>query len=376
MKRANGEGTISKRSSDGRYIGQITLGFDDSGKAVRKCCSAKTKAECKKKLDKLKKEYAAIQGKPVASQNQSFVDYLLNDWIREKRETERLEESTIQTHFSRIRCYFKSFFGNIDLQKVDSKLIANFYAQLNKTISAETIRKIHAIINNAFKKALRDNFVNVNPADGITLPKVHQKEKKSLNDSEVKQLLETAKEYVNDSKNQNKNMFVLINLALASGFRRGELLALKWDDVDFLKNKIRIDEAVEELKEEVKLKAPKTEASYRTISIPQKMMDMLEEHKKSYATGEFVFPNSKDKDSFLAPSNMCRSYRKIVKMSGLKTSFHELRHTHITNLIINGVDLKTVQKRAGHTRIETTMSYVHPPEEKDIEAASVFDKFL
>ena len=165
-------------------------------------------------------------------------------------------------------------------------------------------------------------------------------------------------------------MFVLINLALASGFRRGELLALKWDDVDFLKNKIRIDEAVEELKEEVKLKAPKTEASYRTISIPQKMMDMLEEHKKSYATGEFVFPNSKDKDSFLAPSNMCRTYRKILKMAGVKSSVHILRHTNITKLMTSGTDIKTIKDRAGHTRIETTVDYSHPDEGFDKKAAN------
>ena len=376
-KRANGEGTISKRSSDGRYIGQITLGFDDSGKAIRKCCSAKTKAECKNKLDELKKQYFQSIGKTnTVNQKKSFVDYLLNDWLNEKRDVENLEESTIQTHKGRIKSYFEPFFGNTAIQDVDSKLIAAFYAKLNRKISPETIRKVHAIINNAFKKALRDKFVNVNPANGITLPKVHQKEKTSLSDEEVLKILQAAREYTNDSKTKNKNMVVLITLALASGLRRGELLALTWFDIDFKNNKISVTKAVSELKDKIIIKTTKTEKSKRTISINKKMMDMLKEHKENYATGQYVFPSTTDKDKVQAPSNMCRAYRKILKMAGIKSSIHILRHTNITNLITNGTDIKTVKNRAGHTRVETTLSYTHPDEEFDKKAAEIFDKYF
>ena len=221
MKRVNGEGSISKRSSDGRWIGQITIGYDDNGKAIRKACSAKS-AECKRKLDKLKNQFTIIQGKSIAATNKSYVDYLLTDWINEKRDVEQLEESTIQTHISRINCYFPDFFGDIELQKIDSRLIANFYAYLaTKNLSAETIHKIHAIINNSFKIAVRDGLVAINPVVGIKLPKVHQKEKSSLSDAEVKRILQAAKDYCNNPKTKNKNIFPLIKLALVSGLRRG-----------------------------------------------------------------------------------------------------------------------------------------------------------
>ena len=374
-KRANGEGTISKRSSDGRFIGQITLGFDDSGKAVRKCCSAKTKAECKKKLDKLKKEYSAVQGKSV-SQNKSYIDYLINEWITEKRDVEKLEESTIQTHLSRIDCYFKKFFKDTEIQKIDAKMLTNFYAQLKSNLSAETIHKIHAIVNNSFKIAVRDGLVAINPATGIKLPKIHHQEKTSLTDNEIVKILQAAREYTDDPKTQNKNMVILINLALVSGLRRGELLALTWSDIDFKNNKLSVTKAVSELKDKIVIKSTKTDASQRTIFIAPKMINMLKEHKENYATGKFVFPNSADKDSLWAPSNMCRSYRKILKMAGVKSSMHILRHTNITNLITNGTDIKTVKNRAGHTRIETTMSYTHPDEEFDKQAAKIFDKYL
>jgi len=377
MKRVNGEGTISKRSSDGRWIGQITIGFDESGKAIRKACSAKSQAECKRKLDKLKKQFAPIQGKPIAAIKKSYVNYLLTDWINEKRNVEQLEESTIQTHISRINCYFPDFFRDTELQKIDSKLIAGFYAQLSaKNLSAETIHKIHAIINNSFKKAVRDGLVAGNPTVGIKLPKVHQKEKSSLTDAEVKRILQAAKDYCNNPKTKNKNIFTLINLALVSGLRRGELLALTWDNIDFKTGKIYVTNSVCELKDKVIIKTTKTDASKRSMIIPSPMLDILLEHRKNFATGRFVFPSSDDKDKPQAPSNICRVYRKILSLAGVKSSLHILRHTNITNLITAGTDIKTVKNRAGHTRIETTMSYTHPSEEFDRQAANIFEKFL
>ena len=131
-KRSNGEGTISKRSSDGRWIGQITIGYDEFGKAIRKACSAKTQAECRKKLDSLKKQFALVKSSNISTTKKSYVDYLLTDWIDEKKFVEQLEESTIQTHISRINCYFKNFFQNIELQKIDSKLLSDFYSNSEK----------------------------------------------------------------------------------------------------------------------------------------------------------------------------------------------------------------------------------------------------
>ena len=374
MKRVNGEGTISKRSSDGRWIGQITLGFDDNGKAIRKACSAKSQAECKRKLDKLKNQFAPIQGKSIATTKKSYVDYLLSDWINEKRNVEQLEESTIQTHISRINCYFPDFFRDTELQKIDSKLIAKFYAYLTtKNLSAETIHKIHAIINNSFKKAFRDGLVVANPALGIKLPKVHLKEKSSLSDSEVRLILQAAKVYCNNPKTKNVNIFPLINLALVSGLRRGELLALTWDNIDFSTGRIYVTNSVCELKDKIIIKTTKTDASKRSMIISASILDILHEHRKNFATGRFVFPSSDDKDKPQAPSNICRVYRKILLLAGVKSSLHILRHTNITKMITAGTDIKTVKNRAGHTRIETTMSYTHPSEEFDRQAADIFE---
>lgn len=245
-----------------------------------------------------------------------------------------------------------------------------------KNLSAETIHKIHAIINNSFKKAVRDGLVAINPTIGIKLPKVHQKEKTSLSDNEVKRILQAAKDYCNNPKTKNKNIFTLINLALVSGLRRGELLALTWDNIDFNVGKIYVTNSVCELKDKIIIKTTKTDASKRSMIIPAFMLNILREHRKNFATGRFVFPSSDDKDKPQAPSNICRVYRKILSLAEVKSNLHILHYTNITNLITAGTDIKTVKNRAGHTRIETTMSYTHPSEEFDRQAANIFEKFL
>ena len=112
------------------------------------------------------------------------------------------------------------------------------------------------------------------------------------------------------------------------------------------------------------------------MNIPPLMMNILREHKENFATGKFVFPSLTDKNKPQSPSNSCRVYRKILNLAGVKSSLHILRHTNITNLITNGTDIKTVKNRAGHTRIETTMSYTPPSEDLDRKAANIFEKFF
>lgn len=377
MKRVNGEGTISQRKSDSRWIGQITVGYD-KGKAIRKSCSAKTKQECRAKLDKLKMEYygRSLTYRKLENAKMPYVEYLRTCWLPEKRDVELLEQSTIETHMDRIKCYFDPFFQGTEIQDIDTPLIARFYAWLSKKLSPESVHKVHAIVNNSFKKAVRDDIVIKNPTIGIRLPKVHPHEKRSLTDEEVTLLLKTAKSYIEEATTQNKNIYMIIYLAIVSGMRRGELLALTWDNVDFYHNKIYVEKSVSELKNGIVIKRPKTDSSVRSMILPKEMMDLLREHRQTWATGKYVFPSLHDKDFPQAPSNMCRAFRKVVSIANISASFHLLRHTNITNMISSGVNIKTVKQRAGHSRIETTMSYTHPDEELDKQAGDVFLKFL
>lgn len=377
-RRCNGEGTINQRSSDGRWIGNITIGIDSkTGKAVRKSCSAKTQAECKTKLDALKKQYQGITAvrKDITSKT-VYTDYLLHEWLAEKQNVEKLEESTIATHRARIKCYFTGYFRKTTIGHVTSQRIIKFYGELGDKISAETIHKIHAIINNSFSKLIRDGVVVVNPCTGIRLPTVHHHEKEALTDDECETILHVAEAFTSLSKVKGKNMYVYISLALVTGLRRGEMCALTWDKVDFQRNKIKVDRAIAEIDGKMTGKRTKTDASIRYISVPPSMTAMLQHHHDTYATGTYVFPNSNNKEIPQSPSSVCKQYKAILKIAGIESSLHILRHTNITNMITAGVNLKTVKQRAGHSRIETTMGYTHPADKYEQEAGMIFDKFL
>ena len=374
--RANGEGTISRRKT-GTWIGQITIGIDRAtGKQIRKTCSGKTQAECKQNLDKLKQQYMGVRltKRDNRSGKMLYIDYLLNDWINEKRNIERLEESTIQTHLQRIHSYFTEFFKNVTLEQINVEMLTRFYASLWR-LAPVTIHKIHAIVNNSLKKAERDNLIPKNPAQHIKLPKIHVKEKKSLTDEEVRKLLQTAKE-MSDKNQFNKNLYIFVLLGVTTGLRRGELLALTWDDVDFERCKISVNKSVSDVGSICTVKGTKTDASIRTIAVDKTVLEILKHHRETWATGSLVFPSRYDKNKVQRPHNVGLTWKKLITRAGIKCNIHMLRHTNITNMIVAGTNLKTVQQRAGHSCLSTTLSYTHPSEEYDREAAEIFGKFL
>lgn len=254
-------------------------------------------------------------------------------------------------------------------------MINSFYTVLADKISAHTVHKVHAIINNSFKFACRDSLVSVNPATHALLPKFTVKPKESLSAEEITKLLEVAKNYQAKPTTRTKNVYPLISLAIHSGLRRGELSALQWCDIDLDNNAITIKHSIMEISGKCYLDTPKTESSQRTIFISPAMTGILRTHQKD-ATGLYVFPALNNPNKPQAPGNISRFFYAVIEDAGLKGGIHITRHSHLTQLIENGVNIKTIKDRAGHSQISTTMGYCHPSKIKDIEAASIFDKYL
>ena len=123
------------------------------------------------------------------------------------------------------------------------------------------------------------------------------------------------------------------------------------------------------------LSTPKTESSIRTIHISSSMTEILRQHRL-IAAGVYVFPALNNPDVPMRPSNINRLFYTVIKKAGLKCGFHTLRHSHITHLIENNINIKAVQDRAGYSQIATTMGYCHPSKLKDIQAAAIFDQFI
>lgn len=374
-KRANGEGTISQRSSDKRWIGQITLPNPNprSNKQIRRTVSAKTQTECRKKLEKLKNQLA--DNTYVPPTKLTYGEYLVK-WLEQKEKLEKLKISTIETHQQRINSYIKPELGHYEIQKITLQIINAFYTKLAGKLSAHTVHKVHAIINNSMKFAKRDGLIIFNPAADALLPKFITKQKQALSSAEITKLLAAAMIYQRKKTTQTKNAYPLIALGINTGMRRGELAALQWSDVDLNSKAITIKHSLIELNNgKCRLETPKTESSLRTIYISDKMADMLSKHREK-ATGLYVFPAKGKPNVPMSPNNICRFFRTIVKQAGLKCGIHILRHSHITQLLENGINLKTIQDRAGHSNIATTIGYCSPSKEKDKEAAAIFDQFI
>src|SRR5699024_5148841 len=191
-------------------------------------------------------------------------------------------------------------------------------------------------------------------------------------------------------KEENKQMALLLKLAVTSGARRGELLALQWKDVDFANNTIHIRHSISYTKEGgYVLRKPKTEKSVRTISINPKIMNELNKHKLIKNTDRleanelweggkyfFVFSSGFGKPFF--PTVPSRYFTRLLNRTGFKKiRFHDLRHTHVTYLINKGATLNDISKRLGHSSIAITYDvYGHLDRKKDETIANMFDSIL
>ena len=153
---------------------------------------------------------------------------------------------------------------------------------------------------------------------------------------------------------------------MTTGIRRGELLALRWSDIDLKASKLTINQAIERIKGKFHFKAPKTRTSRRTINLPSITVEALREHcrghleerlKLGFGRNPHVLVCSRPDGQPLDPDSLSKSFRRLVAAAGVTPiTFHGLRHTHISHLLIDGTHVKIVSERAGHANVTTTLS--------------------
>lgn len=371
------KGSITKKSNSNSYLIQCIFTLDN-GQKIRKSCIYPSLDQAKKNLDIWKLNTAEKIIKELEDKEPlhdgGYCYYLLHDWLDEKKNIEKLENVSIAHHEDRIYKDIIPFFRHATPQEIDSRMILSFMNTLNERgLSAETIHKDFAVLNNSFKKLVRDGVINSNPCQFIKKPKIVIQEKEPLTRDEIERLLKSAKDYLKLKRCKNKNIFLFIKLALVSGCRRGELCGLLWDCVDFKTNTINIKYSLEEVRGKLKLKAPKTDKA-RKIAIPAETMMLLKQHRKTRSKGEFVFCMWNDKNKPQAPSSMGNNFETVRNMAGIKrATIHLLRHTHLSILAQSNIDIRTIAQRAGHHNIQTTMRYCHSNAELDRQASNLFN---
>ena len=271
------------------------------------------------------------------------------------------------------------------MQKLDGPRIDTFYSHLLAAgrldgrggLSAQTVRHIHRLLSQILSSAVKAQKLRQSPMVAVqTTPRVRKPHIQVLTDDELAALF---------SRLRGRPLYMPVLLAASTGMRRGEVLGLRWCDVDFDRSTLQIAQVVELLRERVSVKEPKTERSRRTIALPDTLVQALRSHRKAQAEhclklgcGRFdlVFPTWDGK--LMHPAHFTKAFAREVAAAKIpQVTFHGLRHTHITHLLRSGVPVHVVSERAGHANPTVTLNiYAHLLPGQQEAAAVIIDAAL
>jgi len=237
-------------------------------------------------------------------------------------------------------------------------------------LAPRTIGHAHRVLGKALRNAVRFDVILKNVTCLQAAPKVDDAEMVIVHD--VPALIERLRSH---------RLFPLAMIALFTGMRIGEVLALRWGAVDLDRKVVQVREAIEETKEHgIRLKAPKTKAGRRDISMPDVLVDMLRDLRKTRLEFQMALGLGKLLDGtllFVEPDGSLPSqkyYSKAWSDVGVGLPFHALRHTHASQLIDAGVDIVTISKRLGHAKPDITLRiYAHLFQKDDSKAAAAIN---
>ncbi len=287
---------------------------------------------------------------------------------------------SLERYRSLARLQIVPYLGHIQLQKLRPADVAGWHQALGRTaLSVKSIRHAHGVLRTALAHAAKIEIVERNVATVIKPPTAARAEVEILNAEQIAGVL---------AKLKSHSIFPIVCLALGTGGRRGELMALRWSDLDLDAATVKIERSLEQVKGSICVKAPKTAAGRRTVSLPAFAVEALRDHRRQalelrFAVGAGALPADApifgDIDgSWPSPHIITLRWRAAVTRLGLpKITFHALRHSHASALIAAGLDVVSVSKRLGHASPALTLSvYAHLFENKDDEAAGVMDAVL
>ena len=376
-RRANGEGNIRKRK-DGRWEGRYTVGHDpETGKAIIKNVLGKTQAEVKEKLKKAIEENVGIDyGRAKTYTVGSWLEVWMENYAKIK-----LRPSTFKTSQGFLKNHIKPQNGGIPLADLTSLDLQRFYKHLldggrvdrieakkkPKGLAPKTVRNIHQMIGSAYNLAMERKLVTCNPTQGCALPKVEHKEMKTLTADQLSAFFQEARD---------SGVYELYYLDLATGLRRGELLGLKWADVDLDRGVLKIQRAISRQNGKV-VEAPlKTKNAYRTLPLSADAISVLKMQKCKVGNSEWVFPSPTGGP--MSPDSVLHMLQRVLKRAGLpRIRFHDLRHTFATLALENGMDVKTISAMLGHVSAVTPLDiYTHITGDMQRAAAASIDRSI
>ena len=341
-----------------------------------------TKREASKVLAAI---VAEVDSRPTVLAGKGTVAELCRQWL--DHATPSFSPKTVETTRMYIEDPIVPLLGSIKVAKLTPADLDRFYRQLldvgrsRGPYAPATIRRVHGIVRRALSQGVRWGWITHNPAIDASPPKVPMKEPKPPEPAEVVKIFKLAEE-------ADPDLAAFIMLAASSGARRGEILALRWQDLDLSLGRLTIERGIVRVGDEIVEQGTKTHQS-RRISLDAGTVAALKAHQARMAaradaaataiTSEaFVFSRSVDGTTPWHPDSTTRAFRTICKQAGVTgLRLHDLRHFVATRLLAAGVDVRTVAGRLGHRNPSTTLNvYSHFVPETDQEAAETLGQIF
>lgn len=379
-KRGQNEGSIRKRK-DGKYEIRITAGIDfEKGTVKRLSFYADTKTEANKILKQEAYKFSNCNYVDVSKMTTyQFLKMWLKTYVKNT-----VKDSTYISYEGYVENHFKNSIGDVPLKKLNTHMIQELYNyKAESGLSAKTIRNMNSCLHKALSQAVKENYLFQNPCAGTQLPKNRKKRVSILSHEECNMLIR---------ESYNHRYGVFIRLTLATGLRAGELLGLRWQDIDLYSGTLYVNQTLNRLKDitgkqktKIVIDTPKTECAIRSIPLPEgAVRDLLNWKKqqdkerknfdKKYCSSDMVV--TQENGCYVEPRSFKDHYNKMLKAANISHhTLHSLRHTFVTIALEEKMDIKTVSAIAGHSSVSFTLdTYGHVLDEHKRESMKLMNK--
>lgn len=394
-----------KKRSDGRYCVQIKIGYTPEGKPEYKSIYARTQPELERKYA----EFLSLKNKGVVVDDKKLTfEQWGKIWLESYKQNVKPGTYKVYEQCLRLHC---DVINGMQLSKVKPEHVQRIVNALSDTYRAQ--EKTLLTVKAVFDRAIKNDYIYKNPAADIQLPKRIKKEKRSLTDAEIHDIMALSV----DLKTK-----AYICLMLYCGLRRGEAWALTWNDIDFKNKRLNINKAASLILDEEKTKrenekrhekleqaiasgtspsnakikmlkyhkvivgTPKSQAAIRSIPMPDALIEVLNDYQMRHRNlilfdkdGTIMSQGQIDKmwRRFMSMYNESKGGTSNIKAVATDITPHLLRHTYATMLYEAGVDIKTAQYLLGHSTIQVTLDiYTHLQKGKDHDAATKLNEFI